>query len=60
MVIYLKSKRRRPVWIGPRPVGCDMQGAIPDGWCSGCGTEVFDGGLCPRCRRKERIDEISM
>ena len=60
MVIYLRSGRRRPVWVGPRPLRYDVQGAIPDGWCGGCGMELFGDGGCPLCDGKENEDEISM
>ncbi len=51
MVIYWKSGRRRPVWVG-RCRDPDVQGRIPRGWCSRCGMEVWDRDtLCPRCKR---------
>lgn len=50
MVIYLKSHRRQPVWVGRRSGQYDRQAAIPDGWCAQCAMEVFgEGTLCPRC-----------
>lgn len=54
-VMYLKSHGRRPVWRGYLPQQ-DRQGAIPAGWCHGCGKEVFSPGesLCERCMEQER------
>lgn len=54
-VIYLKSRRRRPVWIGQRPVTEDVMGRIPEDWCCRCGMEIYVMGhtLCPGCMRKE-------
>lgn len=50
MVLYLKSHRRQPVWVGRRSGQRDRQAAIPDGWCALCAMEVFgEGTLCPRC-----------
>lgn len=50
--LYRKSHRRQPICIGHFPLLCDFQGAIPSGWCTRCGSEVFDYGesLCQRCR----------
>lgn len=54
-VLYLDTHRRRPVWVGLRPVTEDVQGQIPDGWCECCGMECFEEGavLCPECERME-------
>ncbi len=57
MVYYLKSHRRWPVWVGQRPFVYDRQGAIPDGWCEGCGMEVFGmGKMCRRCKIAQNAD----
>ena len=53
MIIYLKEGNRRPVWCGKRPYMYDAQGAVPDGWCPGCGTEVFGAAICPRCAERK-------
>lgn len=55
MVLYLKSHRRWPVWIGCRPVCFDRQGAVPDGWCRLCGMEIFgQGEVCSRCAKSRK------
>ncbi len=57
-ILYGKSHRRRPMWVGPgfQP---DPQGAIPPGWCELCGREVFapDEALCDRCMEKECVSD---
>ncbi len=54
--ICLRPPNRRPVGLGVALWTGDAQGAIPAGWCEGCGKEVYEvGGL--RCRRCEREDE---
>ncbi len=52
MIVYLKQARRRPVALEEHYMA-DRQGAIPFGWCSSCGREVFTPYLCtcPDCRR---------
>lgn len=54
-VVYLKSRKRRPVWQGPYPVLQDAMAVIPYGWCHDCGAEVYLAGqqFCPGCKRKE-------
>lgn len=65
-VIYLKSRGRRPVWIGPISYSGDVMGAVPVAWCIGCGTELYIPGacVCPGCERKEIVngksDEVSL
>ncbi|MBQ4641605.1 MAG: hypothetical protein IJB47_03220 [Oscillospiraceae bacterium] len=55
-IIYLRSSNRRPVRLRAVLWSEDDRGAIPAGWCEGCGKEVYEeGGL--RCRRCEREDE---
>ena len=55
-VVYLRSRRRRPVWVGVRPSMEDVGGEIPYGWCDGCGMECYLPGqsLCGQCEEKER------
>ena len=65
-VIFLRSHKRKPIWIGRRPFREDVQGQIPYGWCEGCGMECFEEGtaLCPDCERMEqengKSDEVSL
>lgn len=58
-VIYLSTHKRRPVWLGPRPVFYDEQGQIPDGWCCSCGMECYEEGaaVCPECERMKENGE---
>lgn len=51
MVIYLKTHRRRPVWVGRGSSSSDPQAALPRWWCSRCGREIYGKHqtLCPRC-----------
>ena len=51
-MLYLKSNRRRPVRFRPLPPWDDPQGAVPYGWCWGCGSEVYAPGetFCNRCK----------
>ena len=53
---YLKLPGRRPVWVGPRSLFADLQGAIPRGWCVNCGAEVFEENAeqCARCQKEEQ------
>lgn len=55
-VIYLRNRRRTPVWVGARPPLQDTGGEIPYGWCSKCGMECFLPGkaLCRQCEEKEK------
>lgn len=60
VIIYCKSHRRRPIRFGYFPPVRDVQGDIPAGWCSACGSEVFQQGedRCMWCRqRKENCHE---
>ena len=59
-VIYTMSHRRRPVFLGTYPVLTDRQAAIPAGWCSRCGAEVYRPGrvLCDRCRKEQNHERI--
>ena len=61
-VIYLRSRKRRPVWIGPRRPMEDTQGQIPYGWCEKCGMECYQRGqvLCPECKGEENESEESL
>ena len=65
-VIYLKSRRRRPVFIGQRPAMEDVMGRIPEDWCQLCGMEIYIPGqwLCPGCMGKEKnngkADQVSL
>ncbi len=46
---------RRPIYLGVYPPNTDLQGAIPRGWCMGCGTEVFSpAAYCPQCEKRRR------
>ena len=56
-VLYVRPPRR-PVWTGPRLGLTDMQGAIPRGWCRGCGRELFLRGreFCAACEKEEHYD----
>ena len=55
--LYLKSHFRRPV-RARLPLGMvDVQGAIPPGWCTLCGAEVWEGELCRRCEIVGAIHE---
>lgn len=58
-VLYTKSHRRQPVFWGRLPVLTDLQGAIPAGWCSRCGTELFapNKSQCQRCRKEIRYEK---
>lgn len=59
-IVYLRSHRRRPVWIGERVGILDVQGMIPVNWCGSCGAEVFTEGevLCSRCSgQKGELDD---
>lgn len=60
-IIYLRSHKRRPVRLYPGIFSEDVQGAIPCGWCEGCGMECYtaDARLCPECLRKETDHEAS-
>ncbi len=51
MVIYLKTHRRRPVWVGRGGGSPDPQAALPRWWCSRCGREIYEKNrrLCGRC-----------
>lgn len=55
-VIYHRSSAGRPVYLGLRLGFWDVQGAIPRGWCTRCGAEVFLRGFerCLRCEKEER------
>lgn len=59
MVIYLKSHRRRPVWVGAGFSSPDTQGALPRWWCSRCGREIYGKNrqLCAACAKEQRRDE---
>lgn len=53
LIIYQKDHKRKPIRFGPAPLFQDMQASFPAGWCSQCGSEVFDIGssMCIRCRK---------
>ena len=52
-LVYLKTGRRRPVWLGVYRED-DVQGRIPRAWCCRCGREVFGyGPVCDRCERRD-------
>lgn len=50
--LYRKTHRRQPICLGNLPFLPDVQGAIPAGWCTHCGSEVFDlrESLCCWCQ----------
>lgn len=52
-VMYLQTKRCRPVRLLPYRAGEDMQAAVPFGWCPGCGMELYsrEEELCRMCER---------
>lgn len=55
MVCCLKPGGRRPVALR-QPIGMyDVQGAVPAGWCSRCGKEVYKPRqpLCYQCEEEE-------
>lgn len=57
VILYCKDHRRKPILLGFPPLFRDIQGGIPTGWCSICGSEVFlqREDRCARCRqRKEK------
>lgn len=56
--LYKTHINRRPVWFGPRLGLQDLQGALPRGWCSRCGCEVFalNTERCFRCNKEELND----
>lgn len=58
-VLYLRSRKRRPIRLERSIFPEDIQGSIPFGWCDGCGMECYEPGftLCPACLRKEMKDE---
>lgn len=49
-----KQRVGRRVWHGAYWWPQDLQGAIPRGWCCGCGTELFLRGrvFCPACEKE--------
>ena len=51
--IYLKSRKRKPIFLGVYPPKTDTQGAIPRGWCLSCGAEVYseEEDYCIRCKK---------
>lgn len=53
VIIYCNTHRRRPIQLGFSYLFRDTQGDIPSGWCSVCGSEVFQRGedLCGRCQQ---------
>ena len=55
IIFYTQSHRRRPIRCGVLPALWDIQGAVPLGWCSRCGTEIYTSGrcLCDRCRKEK-------
>ena len=55
-VLYLRSSRRHPVWLGIRLGLLDGQGAIPRSWCPACGGEVFseETEFCDRCMKEDK------
>ena len=62
-VLYLRSCRRHPVWLGIRLGLSDGQGAIPRSWCPACGGEVFsvEAVFCERCLKEDMLygNEVS-
>jgi len=55
MIVYLCSRRRRPIQIQHFLMDGDPQGQIPRFWCCRCGKEVFECGayLCGRCQKED-------
>ena len=47
--VYERPKGRRPVRLRISPFPQDPQQRLPDGWCPGCGAELFGRRLCRRC-----------
>lgn len=52
LTLYLKDHNRMPIRFGTSLPFRDIQAGLPRGWCSRCGTEVFQEGqdLCIHCR----------
>ena len=60
VIIYRKDHHRSPIHLGKRQFFRDIQADIPVGWCTLCGSEVFQRGedRCIWCRkRKEKLYE---
>lgn len=52
MTVYLKDHKRKPLRFGVGLPFRDTQADLPYGWCSCCGSEVFQIGQerCIHCR----------
>lgn len=57
ITVYLKSHKRQPVHLGALPYTGDPQQALPAGWCSRCGGEIF-GRACPACREAREYEKF--
>ena len=58
LTVYLKDHNRMPVRFGAKLPFRDIQADLPLGWCSRCGSEVFQRGqdLCIHCRNAKGED----
>ena len=52
-IVYLKDHNRMPVRFGIQLPFRDLQAELPRGWCTCCGSEVFQEGQerCIHCRK---------
>lgn len=48
------DRSRRPTQPYPRYALEDAQGALPTGWCNGCGKEIYAWPVTELCKRCEQ------
>ena len=58
-VVYCKSRRRRPIWVGVRAAMQDVRAELPVGWCPNCGMECYLDfeELCEACKEEKEHEQ---